>query len=277
MLTTQKERDSKLRYTIPALEKGFAILEMFVNDNRTYTISEVSRLLQLPISTTSSLLYTLVHCGYLRRNEKREFFLSLKLVSESSKIVNGMQLHDVAHHELRKLTSVSGLTSFLAVRDGNEIVYIDKVEGSGEIRLSAQIGRRMHMHMSATGKALLAYLPDNQVEAIAEATGLPVFTGNTITNLSRLREELDRVRGQGFAMDNEEAVVGIRGIAAPIFDQSGTLLASGGVAGTVFELDERLGEMIDLVKSATMAISEKLGYQRSIVTKSLSHGLRRTR
>ncbi|MFB3906013.1 MAG: IclR family transcriptional regulator [Acidobacteriota bacterium] len=276
MGATDRTKD-KARYTIPALEKGFAILEMFIDDNRPYTISEVSRLLRLPISTTSSLLFTLVHCGYLQRNERREFFLTLKLLSESSKILNRMQLHEVAHQELRKLTAACGLSSFLGVRDGNEIVYIDKIEGTGEIRLSAQIGRRMQMHASGIGKALLAYLPESQAEAIAEATGLPAFTANTITSYSRLREELDRVRAQGYAIDNEETVVGIRGVAAPIFSHSGALLASAGVAGTVFELDERLEETISQVKAMTMSISEKLGYQPSIVTKSLSGGLRRVR
>src|ERR1043166_1004077 len=159
----------KMKYAVPAVEKAFAVVELFASHNRGYTLSEVSRLLKLPISTTSSLLHTMQNCGYLQRDEKGQFYLSMKIIIQAYRAASQLRPRQIAEPELVKLTAATGLTSVLAVLDGDRLAWIEKIEGPGHIQLAAQVGKRMYLHHTSTGKAILAHLPDEQVESIIES------------------------------------------------------------------------------------------------------------
>jgi len=263
-----KKKKGTISYRVPAVEKSFAILEMFASKNSGYTISDVSRYLKLPISTTSSLLYTMVHCGYLVRNDSGDFTLSTKLISESSKLLNQIDLREIAQPELVKLTTVTGLASVLSVPDSNQVVCIDKVEGHGQIRIASFVGKRFPMHCTCTGKVILAFYSDEEIDEIVESTGLEAFTENTITSLPVLKKELFQVRVQGFALDNEEYGTGVRGLAAPIFDHKGKVVAAIAVGGAVFELDKNLKEVTPTVKETAAFLSDKLGFETTVFPKA---------
>src|SRR5207248_10364740 len=111
----RKSRSRRVKYRVPAVEKTFAVLELLASNNRGYTLSEVSRVLKLPSSTTSSLLYSMHNCGYLRRNDKGQFFLSMKVVIQANKVASQVHPREIAEPELKKLTATTGLTSVLAV------------------------------------------------------------------------------------------------------------------------------------------------------------------
>jgi IclR family KDG regulon transcriptional repressor len=261
MKMTRPKKENRTKYTVPAVQKSFAILEMFACKNQGYTLSEVSRLLRIPVSTASSLLYTMQHCGYLIRNEKAKFFLTMKLLTEANKVLGQMKLREVAEPELKKLTSTTGLASMLGIRDGDQLVCIDKIEGTSQIMLASHIGKRMYLHQGATGKALLAYLSEPQIEEVVNSAGLPAATENTITSLSVLKKQVTRIRAQGYAIDNQETGIGIRGVGAPVFDHNGTVVGAVAVGGSVFELDQNLKAIVAAVKSCALQISERLGYQ----------------
>lgn len=250
------------KYKIPAVQKTFAILELFVHDSRPRTMSEVSRTLALPISTTSSLLYTILSCGYLARDEDGRFSLSLKLWAEGRCAHGLTQLQEVASAAMQKLTRETGLTSVLAVQDGDQLVWIGKIDGNRDIRLAAQVGKRMHPHHTSSGKAILAYLPEERVQKIVESAGLPKFTRNTITSLGALKRELAGVRQRGYATDDEETSIGIRGAGAPIFDSNGAVVASVAVGGPTFDFDPNMKTVILKVQTAARKISGKLGYSK---------------
>ncbi|MEW5978998.1 MAG: IclR family transcriptional regulator [Acidobacteriota bacterium] len=262
------KRGSKPKYTVPAVEKSFAILEMFAARNQGYTLSEVGRLLKLPISTASSLLYTLQSCGYLYRNDKGRFFLTMKMLTEGNKALGQMKLREIAEPELKKLTLETGLASILSIRDGDQAVCIEKIEGTSPIRLASHVGKRMYLHQTSYGKAILAHTSEQQVEAIVESRGLPPATENTITSLPQLTKELTRIRAQGWALDDQETGLGIRGIAAPIFDHNGNVVAGVAVGGSVFELDKNLKAVATAVKACALRISEHLGYQETALSRS---------
>jgi len=228
-------------------------------------MSEVSRFLRLPISTTSSLLYTLQRCGYVQRNDDGEFFLTMKMLVEGNKALAQMHLRDVARPELQRLRDVTRLTVYFSIRDTDHAVYIDKLDGASLMRPVYHVGQRVHMHHSATGKVLLAYLPDDQVEQIAASTGLPKATDGTISSLQALRDHLVHVRAQGYAIDDEETMLGLRGVAVPVFDHSGRVVAALGAGGTVFEVAGNIKEIIAEVKKAATDLSTKLGYHETSV------------
>jgi len=124
------------------------------------------------------------------------------------------------------------------------------------------VGKRMHPHHTSSGKAILAYLPGEQVKKIVESVGLPKFTRNTITSLGALKKELAEVRQRGYATDDEETAVGIRGAGAPIFDSNGNVVASVAVGGPVFDFDPKMKRVIFKVKTTAEMISERLGYSQ---------------
>jgi len=253
------------------------MVEFFASENRGYTLSEVSRSLKLPVSTASSLLYTMQDCGYLYRNEKGQFFLSMRLVTQANQVIAQIQPREVAEPELKKLTGATRLTSVLAIRDGDQLVWIEKIEGTGPIQLAAQVGKRMYLHHTASGKVLLAYLPEAEVEKIVKSVGLPAATEHTITSTSLLKRELVRVRAQGYAIDDEETGLGIRGVAAPVFDHTGATVAAVSAAGAVFEMSENLKAIIGGVKTCAMLISEKLGFQQATAVKTYGRAWPRSR
>jgi len=265
---TRPKKENRPKYTVPAVQKSFAILEMFASKNQGYTLSEVSRHLKIPVSTASSLLYTMQHCGYLIRNEKAKFFLTMRLLTEANKVLGQMKLREVAEPELKKLTGTTGLASLLGIRDGDQFVCIEKIEGTSQIVLASHVGKRMYLHQGAATKALLAYLSEPQVEEVVNSAGLPALTENTITSLSVLKKELARIRVQGYAIDNQETGIGIRGVGAPLFDHNGTVVGAVAAGGSVFELDQNLKAIIAAVKGCAAQISERLGYQESGVVRN---------
>jgi DNA-binding IclR family transcriptional regulator len=260
MTVTKKDTE---KYKIPAVQKAFAILELFAQDNQPRSLSEVSRIFGLPVSTTSSLLNTIVSCGYLGRNDRGAYSLTTKLLAQSNNAVGQAQLLEVSRPAMKELTDSTGLTSVLAVQESYRLVWIDKVDGSNDIRLAAQVGKLMHPHHTSSGKAILAYLPEAEFLQIVKVSGLPKFTPKTITSIRELKRELEKVRAQGYAVDDGETAVGIRGIGAPIFDSGGHVIASVAIGGTLFDFESKMKKMIPRVKAAADKISESLGYNHS--------------
>ena len=138
-------------------------------------------------------------------------------------------------------------------------VYLDKVDGASEVRLASYVGRRMLLHQTATGKVLLSGLSEQAVEEIARSGGLPALTPKTITSLRVLSKELAKIRARGYAIDNQGYDMGIKGVAAPIFDRGGEVVGAIGIGASVFELSGKMRQVIELVKAAAQAVSENLG------------------
>jgi IclR family transcriptional regulator, KDG regulon repressor len=268
MKISGKTHNDNGRYFVPAVEKAFAILELFASDNRGYGLSEVSRLLKLPISTVKALLHTIWRCGYVLRNGRGLFFLTMKILTEAGKALTQIELRKVAHEDLRQLTKATGLASALSVRDNDQVVYIDKIESTGHIMPVYYVGKRMPVHCAATGKALMAYLSDEHVEEIVNSVGLMSFTENTITSLNLLKKELDRVRIQGHSIDNEETALGLVGIAAAVFDHDSRVVGAVAAGGATAEVQQNIKSIITQVKDTALQISKKLGYQDTVVTKA---------
>jgi DNA-binding IclR family transcriptional regulator len=254
-----------LKSPIPSVQKAFAILEYLTSNNEGATISELSRHFRLPVSTTNNLVYSLVFCGYLNRDSKGHFRTALKLLNEASTLVDNISLREIAHPQLQELSRRTGLSSTLSILDDNMLVCIDKVEGSSQIRIVASVGKRFYAHSVASGKSLLAHLVENELEVLVQAVGLPAITQRTITTLSVLRKELRRVRAQGYAVDDGENVLGIRGVGAAIFDHEGKVAAALGTGGLGLQLDENIKVVIESVRQAAASISGQLGYRETVV------------
>ncbi len=162
---------------------------------------------------------------------------------------------------MRKLQDRFQETVNLAVLDDNMAVYIEILESNHAFKISAQIGGRDYPHCTSLGKAILAFLPDQEVEAIAAATGLPRLTDRTITSIERLREELEVIRTRGYSIDDGENEEGARCIGAPIFNRRGQVVAAISISGPAQHLSQELIETMGAaLLDASASISQELGH-----------------
>ena len=239
------------------------ILEMMALDDCGYTISEVARLCHFPVSTANVLLYTLQQCGYVERSDSRTFSLTWKLFTEGNKRLHQVRLHKLALPELERLAEVTDLTIDFAIPDKHELIYIHVIQGRGDIQIQAHVGQKRYFHQSAAGKAMLAFFPEEKTKEFAEATGLPSATPNTITSYRSLLAELEAIRSQGYAVDNEESGRNLWGVACPVFDYSGSVVAALGIAGTTLARNGNTKSLIQEIKNSAITVSQHLGFAGS--------------
>ena len=203
---------------IQSVERAFSILELFQKTNRAeHSVKEISDFLGLNKSTAFGLINTLTNLGYLFQNpENQKYALSLKLLSFSNTVkVQNIFIRTV-HPFLEQLSQKYGETAHCAVEYNDSAVYIDKVGATGSIYIGTQVGTQNDLHCTGVGKCLLAYMTPERQERFFSGN-LKTMTYHTITNSVQLRDEIQKVREQGYALDQEEYAVGLSCVAVPVF------------------------------------------------------------
>jgi DNA-binding IclR family transcriptional regulator len=243
-----------------AVERALNILEAASQRREGLTNSEISRRLAIPKSSASYILRTLERRGYLRRDaETGRYRLGLKLLSLGGEAQAGLDLADIALPFMRSLVERVGMTCHLAVMDHNEAVYIEKVEAPGFFKVNTWVGRRMYLHSTSVGKALLAWMPRAERDALLHNCEFKRRTPKTITSLSKLVADLDRVHEQGYSVDDEENSLGARCMGAPIFDALGNVVAALGVSGTLTQMEAaKMPRVAEALKETARRISRQM-------------------
>jgi len=246
-----------------AVERALNILEAAAHHRDGLTNSEISRKLGIPKSSASYILRTLERRGYLRRDtESSRYRLGLKILSLGGDAQANLDIADIALPFMRALEEKIHMTVHLAVLDQGEAVYIEKVEAPGFFKVNTWVGRRMFLHSTSVGKCLLAWLPKQEAEAIVKQQGLKKRTPKTINTIGRLLADLERVKDEGYAVDDEENSLGARCVGAPVFDVTGNVVAALGASGTLTQVDEAsMPRLADAVKETARRISRQ--FQRS--------------
>lgn len=244
---------------VQSLERALDILELLGNAPGELGVTEIGPSVGLANGTAHRLLSTLTYRGYVLRNPRsRKYALGPKALYLASSA--GEQLAPLARPFLEELMEVSRESSNLAVLDRDSVVYLDQVPADRMVRMFTEPGNRVTPHSSGTGKVLLAYQPEEIVDAVIRRSGLPRYTSHTITNLDRLKEELAAIREQGYGIDSEEMEEGVRCLAAPVFGPDGNILAGISISGPAGRLDEDgLAKLIPHIKRIAADFSKSLG------------------
>jgi DNA-binding IclR family transcriptional regulator len=245
-----------------AVERALAMLERVADAAGGLTNSELSRALSIPKSSASYILRTLERRGYVRRDaETGRYRLGLRILSLSRGVMTQLDIRQIARPHLKAIVEKTHLTCHLAILDAGEAVYVEKVDAPGFIKMDTWVGRRMKVHSTSVGKSLVAWLPGNEMESIARQHGLQKRTPKTITTLPRLMKELEKVRAQGYAVDDEENNPGARCVGVPIFDAPGHVAAALGLSGTSSQVTrENVAKLAEVLKEAARRIARQLGY-----------------
>jgi len=258
-------KHKKTSYTVQALERALNILDCFTFQKREMSLSEVVQETGLNKTTAKRLIANLAARGYLQQDPKSKHYqLGLRLFELGGIVFSSFSLRKAAAYPMSHLENSTGATVLLGTIMENQLVYMDKREGKGMIRISSDIGWRRPLHYGMLGMVLMAYLDPKDVKNILEKYPLEAHTPFSITDQDTFSRRLERIRKQGYVVEREEAAEGIVGIAAPIRDYSRQVVAALGVALPVGKLNEKEGvkKIVDLVKNTTDAISSDLGYQK---------------
>ncbi|MBX5465413.1 MAG: IclR family transcriptional regulator [Clostridia bacterium] len=250
---------------VQVLDRALTLLETLAREENGLGLVEAANRAQLHPSTTYRLLSTLVSHGFVTHDDETgRYRIGLKAFEVGSSFRPPSELRKLAPGVLRALMSLTGETANLAILERGEATYIDQVESPSLLGMHARIGRRVPVHCTGAGKAILSHLSEEEVDAILAEHGLPAFTPNTITDRDRLMEELRRTRERGYALDNEEIELGVRCVAAPVLDQKGRPVAALSVTGPVTRFhDDRLPMLVNAIRAAAADLSSKLGYRPS--------------
>lgn len=244
--------------TASAVARALAILECLDNARRGLNISEVSRRLQIPKSSTHVLMVTMERLGYIRRcPNNRDFCLGLKTYALGHKMARSVTFAELARPFLEHFVEDTNLCAHLAISDSGQGVFIEKVQPAESPEFDTYIGRRMDLHCTAVGKVILAYDMSEAAQQVLCKRVYSRYTRNTITTQAALRREVQQVRADGFAVDSEEEELGSRCVATPVFDGSGRFLAAMSAAGTTAQI--QLSDVPSLVvrlRVTAAAISE---------------------
>lgn len=235
-------------------------MEALSNHPSGMTITQLSRMFELPVSSTSAILNTLHSIGYLVKEDSC-FLLGTRVLEMGNLLLQEMELRKVLEVPLRKLVQRVNITAHVGILEGTSVVLIEKVEHGGFIKVNSYVGFQAHLHCTALGKTLLAFQEDEERERLFKRLSLPRFTPNTITDMDLLHAELGRVRDQGYAIDDEEEGLGIRCVAAPVLDRKGQAAAAISLTGTTSQITmSKVNVLIEEVCRTAQAVSKKLGY-----------------
>jgi DNA-binding IclR family transcriptional regulator len=249
--------------TLSSVRNAARLLKEFRTGEREIGVTEVSRRLGIGKSTAHRLLNTLAEEHLLEQNPTTGAYrLGLTMYELGARVSAGMDIHQAATPMLDQLRNVTQETIQVAVLDGREVVYIERRESPQALRIFSRVGHRNWAHCTSTGKVLLAFLPDAQLEDLLAGWRPAKRTPYTITDLDKLRTEVLAVRARGWAENVNESEMGAASVAAPIRNATGEVVAAVSIVGPVMRLDgESLRRFARPAVDAGNAISRRLGWR----------------
>jgi IclR family acetate operon transcriptional repressor len=214
------------------------------------------------VSTVHRLLATLVDRGYVRQDpETSRYHLGSRVFALASAADVHLDVRLVARPYLERLMRAAAETANLVIATQDEVVYIDQVESAQLVKMFTQPGMRAPLYCTGCGKVILAYRSTEAIEPVLGGP-LPRHTGHTISARPALEAELERIRKEGFAVDNEEMEDGVRCIAVPVFDRRGDIAAALSVSGPTTRMTvQRVASLAPVAKGIALELSQALGYQ----------------
>lgn len=247
---------------VQSVERALSILEILSSNSDGMGIKEISEGVDLHKSTVHRLLATLIEKKYVKQNPKNnKYMLTFKMFEIGNRMASNINLVDVAKPHLKELVDITGEVVHLVVRDGNEIIYIDKVEPNNNLRMYSRIGKRIQMYCTAVGKSMMAYMNDSEIKEIWDNSEIRQITPKSIIHFDEYMKIINKARKEGYALDEEENEIGIRCIGASILDYKNEVCAAISISGptNIFTL-EKIEPYSKLIKKTALKISEDIGH-----------------
>lgn len=245
--------------TLQTVDRALQLLEILAEHPRGMQPKEMEEYLELNKVTVHRLLATLENRGFIER-AGNSYVIGLKVVELSSMKLSNVELKTEASPYLRELVNKLGLPVQMAILEGTQAVFIDKIESIHSFRMYSQIGKRIPVYACGVGKILLMQKMDEEIRDAMNGVEFKQFTSKTLTDVEQVIEAIKEVKKKGYAVDDEEHEEGIYCVAAPIYDYMGKVIAAISVADTKKQFIKSTNKQINLIKQTAIQISKRLGY-----------------
>jgi IclR family acetate operon transcriptional repressor len=239
-----------------SIDKALTVLEALAEHRR---VTDIATATGLPKSTVHRILQSLLGWGFARADGNGGYLPGPRILTLAGRVMTRFDPAQHARAALRDLRDRTGLTVHFAVRSGDEVVYVEKIEGRRPYQMKSRVGMSVPLHTTAIGKAILANLVDAEITEIIERAGLTAVTRRSITDPGVLRRQLSAALAQGHAVDDGENDAAISCIGAPVFDHTGNVMGGISISALSFELDLDNKALVAEVISAARDVSLALG------------------
>ena len=244
--------------SIQVIDRMSILLDAVARYPEPVTLKVLAAETGLHTSTAFRILDSMTTNGFIERDAAGRYQLGRKLVRLGSRMHAQSDVRKIAAPIMARLRDKLGETVNLTIREGDEVVYIEKATPNRMMHVQQLVGSRAPLHVTAVGKLMLAMNGDDECESYATRTNLPSYTRNTINDLGRLKKEAESLRRQGYAFDDEEAEIGVGCIGTLIYDATGSVIAGLSISAPI---ERRRTEWVDDLVEAAGKISEELGYR----------------
>ena len=241
--------------SIQVINRSVHLLEAIAACNSPASLKILSAETGLHPSTAFRILSSLIENGFVERDNSGHYFIGRKISKLANSVRRGMDLSDEARDTMKHLRDEIGESINLTVREGDEVIYIERATPNRMMRVEQVIGSRAPLHVTAVGKLMLSELGDKFIRAYSKRTGLKAYTKHTLCSLEDLLENLHESTAQGFAYDNEEAEIGVGCIGVLIRNNAGDVVGGLSISAPI---ERRKDEWATLLKRTAKSISERL-------------------
>jgi DNA-binding IclR family transcriptional regulator len=251
----------KQRYVIPSLDRAFQVLALLAEEPRGLSLADLGRRSDIPKSTLFRILTTLqMHRCVVWNEEQRGYRLGSRLLELGTSYLDQADLYHAAARPMETLAKECHETVFLGKLEGGQVIYLRRMTSPRSITVVKKLGQRVPAHCTATGVAILAFLPKEEVDAILEEHGLPAFNEATLTDRKAFKERLEQVRLRGYAIVDGEYNRELICVSAPVFDHTRRPCASLTVAMLSSQVnEERTKAVAEGVRQVAQAFSREMG------------------
>lgn len=248
--------------TVQSIDRALKLLEILSQHDEGLGLLELGERASLSKGTVHRLLSTLIHNGYVKQHERTGYYLlTTKMFILGSRPIEKLDVLKVAKPYLERLRDISGEVIHLVILDGNEIIYVDKVESENTIRMYSNIGKKGTLYSTSVGKAMLSAMKDEEIQRIWPALQAKKLTEYTITDFDDFMKEIRLIREKGYAMDLEENELGVKCIGTAVLDYTRRPVAAFSISGPFQRMtDEKVEELKGHILAAKKAVSEELGF-----------------
>ncbi|MFC3419089.1 IclR family transcriptional regulator [Salinicoccus hispanicus] len=246
--------------SVKSAERVLDIIEYLSRIEDGVSLMSLSKEMEIPKSSMSQLLLTMVNKGYLTKSESNLYKLGHKLIIAGNKARTTNDIYSTSLPILKEKIGLTGGTIFLAIRSSTEIIYLAKVDSDNAQRTTAQPGTRKPLHSTGLGKTFLAFEAEETRDDLLNRMDYEKFTSHTITEMDTLLSELKKYKAQGYVVDDEEGEDGVYCLAAPIYNDADKIIAAVSCAGSKNRMLENKADIAAHIMEAGREISKMQGH-----------------
>ena len=248
-------------FHVQSVAKAIRLINCLATVKRPLSLQELSQAGDIPKTTAFGLLAPMREEGWVEQNEEGKYRLGIRLFELGTTVSASWNIVHIARPQLQMLALHTGQSAQLSMIDKTDVLLLENGDPGSSLRIVSEPGDRLPIHCTAAGKAILAFLPPMHARSILRSAGMPAFTPHTITNIEEIEATLEQIRGQGYAVEDGETRIGLRSVAAPVFDINGTPRYAISVLGMFRRTSEPSFQTArELVQTAARFVSKELGY-----------------